>query len=210
MANKYSKFEQSVVELSEKLPQWDRHNLLRCTQSAISSLFEEAGEICGLISKKRIRKHYWNATPIELEDFKEIRNKFIDEVGDFLWVLVCSVKSLTGNKINIKNIFDEVKDRKCIKNEDSLSLEIILFEMIANIVILEQDLLLNPDLEIDNDNYVNSSKIIVDFNIILSIFKSFLIKLYKEYDINLNDIIEFNMNKLNNRYDEKGQRTDGN
>ena len=40
-------------------------------------------------------------------------------------------------------------------------------------------------------------------------FSLFLLALKVEYNITLDDLIDYNMNKLSNRYDKDGKRTDG-
>nr|CAI9752290.1 hypothetical protein CVNMHQAP_CVNMHQAP_CDS_0113 [uncultured phage] len=121
----YSKFENSVAELSSKLPQWNSEDTDKVILSAVSSLFEEAGELCGLVSKYRIRKHYYKTKPSELENFDEIRTKFIDESGDLLWVMSCTEQNL------IKK--DKIKPILFTQNEDyNLSLEVALFDIIRD------------------------------------------------------------------------------
>ena len=43
-------FEQSVIDLANKLPQWSSEDMDRRKQSSVSSMFEEMGELCGLVS----------------------------------------------------------------------------------------------------------------------------------------------------------------
>ena len=57
LKDKLIEFEDSVIELASKLPQWNSEDMNRRLNSAGFSLLEEAGEISGLVSKKRIRKN---------------------------------------------------------------------------------------------------------------------------------------------------------
>lgn len=191
----FNVFEESVKNLSEKLPQWNSNDKERTIMSAVSSLLEEAGEISGLISKKRVRKSYWKTEPKSLDDFYEIRNKFIDEVGDFLWVLVCSIQCLTKNKIDIEKKLCEDKH-----NYD-VTFEIALFDVISDIITLQQHLMFNGN---DEEDFI----LIEDFEFLLESFNAFLSCLNKEYDIGLNKLCEHNMKKLNIRYTKDGKRID--
>lgn len=187
-------FIDSVVNLSNKLPQWNSDNIERRVQSSISSLFEEAGEISGLISKYRTRKNYYGAETRKLENFDYIRTKFIDETGDFLWVLVCS-----ANCLNIPtNIYELLYDDK--KDDFSLSLEIALFDVIRDITLLQQQLMFGDDK--------TTKKVIYCFEDLFISFRVFLRFLAIEYSITLENIMQYNMEKLNVRYDDKGQRLD--
>ena len=190
----YSKFENSVAELSSKLPQWNSEDTDKVILSAVSSLFEEAGELCGLVSKYRIRKHYYKTKPSELENFGEIRTKFIDESGDLLWVISCTEQNL------IKK--DKIKPILFTQNEDyNLSLEVALFDIIRDISIMRQSLLFN--------NSKVSSSTLTDFDYLVRSYKTYLKILKEEYNIELVDILIHNMNKLNTRYASDGSRTDG-
>ena len=108
MENKFNEYKKSVYELADKLPQWNSDDYGRRFESAISSLFEEAGEISGLVSKKRIRKDYWKADTKQLKDFDSIRDSFLSESSDFLWVLVCSCYSL-GYDVDFIEQYNKVK-----------------------------------------------------------------------------------------------------
>ena len=191
----FNNFEQSVIDLSKNLPQWNTDCLDRKAQSAISSLFEEAGEISGLISKYRTRKHYYDVEDYRtLDNYNEIRTKFVDESGDLLWVLVCSINCLiTKNKIDIFGVLTEADE------DYSYSFETSLFDLIRDISTLQQQVLFDGCI---------SNFVVYRFEDLLLSFRTFLLFLNKDYDITLEEIINFNMNKLGLRYDSKGQRTD--
>lgn len=194
----YLEFQKSVETLSGKLPQWQPNNEDRLKQSVISSLFEELGELCGLVSKYRTRRHYWNIKPKDLstEDFNKIREKFVDETGDFLWVLVCSIKNIWIN-LNDINILKELTECPIY----DVSFEQALFDIIRDVSIFRQNLLF-----IENITDV-SKRDVID---ILNSFGIYLSKLNEEYGITFSEIITYNMNKLNNRYTNSGERKDGN
>lgn len=186
MSTYFKDFEESVISLADTLPQWNSDNIERRIQSSVASLFEEAGELSGLVSKYRTRKSYYNANPKELEDFDKIKEKFVDEAGDFLWVLICSIHCLLGD-----NKFDT---EKFLTEDDSfsLTLETSLFDVISDIVTLQQHIMFN-------DNVIDES-IVSDFEYLISSFDTFLHFLNKEYDITLEEICKYNMDKLNKRY----------
>lgn len=187
LENLFLEYQQSVIDLANKLPQWNSKDYNRRLNSAIASLFEEAGEISGLISKTRIRKDYWKKDVKTLSDYEDIRQKFIDETSDFLWVLVCSCYSL-GWKGDIYNIL--IKEPNNILGMTFESSLYNIFDDIFSLNVCCGDI--KPFIY----------DIIFDFNIFLS-------KLNEEYEIKLEDLITFNMNKLNNRYDKDGKRVDG-
>lgn len=229
---KFQEFEKSIHNLADKLPQWKKDSPIdRRMQSAYFSLLEEAGEISGLISKKRIRKHYWETKDVKtLEDYSKIKEKFIDETGDFLWVFICSCYSILDKKVYDKlNIFDSIIVRTPFDLVDDLSKTYLLiddiddrfvfvlsnlYQNILNLFYLDKEELINiidrEDklymlIKYSSDTYF----CIENINKLFSCLKLYLYLLYQTYNITLNEIIDYNMNKLDNRYDDKGQRKDG-
>lgn len=191
-------FEQSVIDLANKLPQWSSEDMDRRKQSSVSSMFEEMGELCGLVSKYRTRKHYYKLNPSDLdtEDYKKIRDKFIDESGDALWVITSSLHSLLDtDKLFLADLFEKKADAECPKTS---CLDEVLFDLVDNVSILHQELCFN-----DKDNLMDNLEFVI------SSFALFVDYLTEEYNITLDNIIENNMIKLGNRYTEDGQRTDG-
>lgn len=191
----FQQFKKSVISLADTLPQWNSEIVDRRIQSAISSLFEETGELCGVVSKKRTRKDYYGATPKDLPDFDEIRTIFLDETGDLLWVLLCSVHCLIGD--------DKIIVEELLNGEDNycMTFEASLFDIMRDISLLQQCLMFT-------DNII-TIQVIHSFEDLLLSFKTYLRFLNKEYDIDLNEICEYNMNKLGARYNSNGQRVDG-
>lgn len=183
----FSEFKKSVIELADTLPQWNPENFERCIQSSISSLFEEAGELSGLISKYRTRKNYFGAKPKDLEDFDKIREKFIDETGDLLWVIVCAVHCLTKDELIIEDILN-----KTAKEYYAHSFEHSLFDVIRDIVLLYQDFYFSNDI-------VNDSITDALIDLIIS-FKIYLCYLDQEYFTDFDTICKYNMCKLGKRY----------
>lgn len=195
LRDKLIEFENSVVELANKLPQWNSKDRDRRLDSARFSLFEEAGEISGLVSKKRIRKNYWKVNPKELDDFDEIRKAFISELSDFLWVLVCTNNVVFDADDNSR--FDFVKDGiyyygMAIEDEviDEVSLEQQLVDLFDSI-------------------YCGSENEFFTISNILYSFCYLLAKFNTNYNITLEELIDYNMEKLGKRYNEKGERVDG-
>lgn len=205
----FNDFKESVYELADKLPQWSSKDYARRKVSAYSSILEELGEVSGLVSKYRVRKHYWKANIKELENLNEIRDKFIDELADTLWVITCSYHSLNIHDDNLclsrPEGFDLFKELKRALNENSkqityynnkeLTLETFLFTMIKDATII---------INID-------SGAILDL-LFVALFRDFGRLMYamnKEYDITIDDLMISNMNKLGKRYDKDGNRTDG-
>lgn len=198
LKDKLIEFENSVIELASKLPQWNSEDINRRLNSAGFSLLEEAGEISGLVSKKRIRKNYWKVNPKDLDDFIEIRKTFIGELSDFLWVLVCTNSVVFDNDNNTKlNIVEELLHYYNIAKRN---IELELYKISS----LEQEL---------NNLFLNvlynfNNKFSTIFNIVNS-FCNLLAFFWKEYDITLEELIDYNMEKLGKRYNEKGERVDG-
>lgn len=192
-----NEFEQSVIDLASKLPQWNSEDMNRRKQSSVSSMFEEVGELCGLVSKYRTRKHYYKLDPSELDvdDYKKIRNKFIDESGDALWVITSSLHSLLDtSKLFLADLFERTE----IDNTKTNCLDEALFDLVDNVSILHQELCFN-----DKNNLMDNLEFII------ASFMLFVDHLTEEYKITLENIIENNMIKLGNRYTKDGQRTDG-
>lgn len=201
----FKDFQDSVVELADKLPQWSSEDVRRRRYSAMFSLCEEAGEISGLMSKYRCRKKkdidYYNTAFENLpeENKEEIRNKFIDETGDFLWVLVCSEHSLLGKETVLYTMLRLYADYIL---EQSCNIEYVLMRLIN-----ETSAFFGKDFcysEQPKDIIIASS-----IKRILNSFTLFCAELYFEYNITLEEIIEHNMEKLGVRYDKNGKRTDG-
>ena len=196
----FSEFKDSVIALAKNLPQWNSNIFERRIQSSISSLFEEAGELCGLVSKYRTRKNYFNLSSEDiknLSNFDEIKEKFIDETGDFLWVLVCSTYALMA-----KDAADTIT-KKIRTYTYSLSLEESLYDIIREVAILQQSIMFE-----NNSNNISFCAM-RSFENIYSIFRTYLDYLKTDYDITLEDVCKYNMNKLGVRYDDKGNRLDG-
>lgn len=191
---KFEKYEQFVYELADKLPQWSSEDYERRRIAGISSILEELGEVSGLVSKYRTRKHYWRANAKSLDDFEAIKAKFIDELADTLWVMLAAHHALNvdekykiprNSNIDVYAIFTDNQmwsDR---------TLEDALFTTIKYATELKSDL----------SDYVFSDLFIC--------FSFLLEKMHIEYDITLDDLVDTNMKKLGNRYDADGNRTDG-
>lgn len=184
-----SNMEKSVKELADHLPQWMSTDKDRVIYSALSSLFEETGEICGCISKYRIRKNY-NQKPNMLDNYKDIRIKFMDEAGDLLWVLICSIQRLAPETVDFTKIFNDPRTY-------NMSLEDAIFDFAEILVCLRNDLQGN-DVHL-NDTFID----------LVYAYKTFVQALFLEYEITLEEVVEYNMNKLNARYTSDGVRTDG-
>lgn len=208
----FNEFEESVYELADKLPQWNSKDYARRKVSAYSSILEELGEVSGLVSKYRVRKHYWKANTKELDNLDEIKNKFIDELADTLWVITCSYHALNVYNDNPGllpkskgfNLFKELKrasneySKQIINynnNNEEFTLETFLFTMIKDATII---------VDID-------SSPVLDL-LFVALFRDFGRLMYamnKEYGITIDDLMISNMNKLGKRYDKDGNRTDG-
>lgn len=190
----FNNYKQSVIELADKLPQWNSKDFGRKFNSAISSLFEEAGELSGLISKKRIRKDYWCVEPKTLPDFEEIKQKFTDEASDFLWVMTCSCYCLGHGDIDILSILKESEEEYSNYN---IKFEQTLYDIFSSISTMNiSNMFDDRSLETCLKDLVYS-------------FGLFLAALYCEYDIKFEDMIKYNLDKLSNRYDTDGKRVDG-
>lgn len=203
----FSEYENSVIALANKLPQWNPKTASyeRRYYSAISSLFEEAGELSGLISKKRIRKDYWKSNTKNLEDFEDIRSEFLSEASDFLWVMVCSYYCLHNIADDIfTRIFNNIQkyevDKKTgiIEELNGFVFEHSVYELFSVIVLMRSTSIFEDNRELKY--YI--------YDLVKS-FSNFAYELYLEYNISLTDMINYNMDKLGTRYDKNGQRTDG-
>ena len=188
----YTEFRKSVIDLADKLPQWNSPEDRERTQlAAISSLYEECGELCGCFSKYFTRGEHWRKNKKELEDFEKAKEKFTDEASDLLWVLVCA-----GNYIcneDFYSIFDN-------KNEQySLTIDTALFDIMRDINILRQDIMFDEE---------NIKAIRKDFQYLAISYLTFVEALNEVYDITFDDICKYNINKLNKRYDSTGKRVD--
>lgn len=200
MKELYRDYIRSVYDLADKLPQWSSEYYDRRVKAAVSSLFEEAGEISGLFSKyctrttkEGIDLYTTTISDIPEEKLNEIKSKFTDEVGDFLWVLTASCHALVESDIDIFDIFDNVKD----DYQNAISFSDSLFDLFGSIYVLYSSLNLG-------DRVILTC--LID---IVYLFGVFILTLHKQYNIELDDIIKNNMEKLGFRYDENGKRVDG-
>lgn len=219
----FKDYETNVYNLADKLPQWNLDSpISRRVHSAVFSLMEETGEICGLISKKRIRKNYWNANTKDLSDFNDIREAFCGELSDLLWVLTCSCRSILGDFNNIA-INIPLQFEKAAKNQNMM-FNIAKADYVDTEHILEYFMsqLTNSIVNLYNTcNYVlikNSGKNDIDdilYSVVSALkdvvyyFGFVLIEFNKDYSITLKELIDYNNSKLSKRYDSNGQRVDG-
>lgn len=204
----FSEYENNVIDLANKLPQWNPKTASyeRRYYSAISSLFEEAGELSGLVSKKRIRKDYWKSDTKSLKDFEDIRSEFLSEASDFLWVMVCSYYCLHNISDDIyTRIFNNIhkyeinkKTGIVVENLKGFVFEHSVYELFSVVVLMRSTSIFEDGRELKY--YI--------YDLVKS-FSNFAYELYLEYNISLTDMINYNMNKLGTRYDKNGQRTDG-
>lgn len=200
-------FINSVKDLSSKLPQWNSEDKNRTIHSALASMFEELGEISGAISKYRLRSKndvdYYYTSPKETPNYAEIRQKFIDEIGDFIWVFTASVVN------NIDNVDDQNTVLTAIMKADSISiakdgylnLHTALFDTIREVVLLYQTYLFD-DFEFGKYSFSRYLNIVSSFNL-------FFAFVCAEYDMTLEDVLTYNMSKLGKRYTSTGERVDG-
>lgn len=195
----YNQFKQSVYDLADKLPQWNTEQYDRKFTAAVSSMFEELGEISGLISKYRTRtdKHgtdFYNTLvkDIPAETLYTIKNKFIDEAGDAIWILTTACHVFANESIGIFSRFIMAKE-----NNIDISLEDALFSTIGSVYVLYT----STKFE---DNNISRC-----LNDIADAFGLFLVKLEETYGITLDEILIHNMEKLGVRYDNDGKRIDG-
>ena len=186
-------FKTSVHRLADSLPQWNSDNKQRRFHSAVASLFEEAGELSGLISKKRIRKNYWKAEIKLLEDCAEIKEKFTDEASDFLWVLVCSCHCLGYNDIDVFELMSDAHNEYVSTKPD---LEFTLYEVFGDI----------HNLSISDIAGYDMRSCLYD---IAYDFGMFISALNSEYGVTLESMMRSNMSKLGQRYTSDGTRKDG-
>lgn len=205
MSKLFEDFYKSVEDLSSKLPQWSDGDLIRFQNSMISSLYEEVGEICGLVSKYRVRKDYWKSdfSTLELDNQEEIINKFVDESADTLWVIFCSLINyqkylyLYVDATTLEKIFIDKQ------SEYNISFEESVYDLMDSIAELKQITYIIPPkckyYPIILNNFIN----------VVTAFKQYLFALSKEYNIYLEDLMQANMEKLGNRYDKNGKRIDG-
>lgn len=216
--NLIKNYEEGVFELADKLPQWTKQaDKTRRNTAVVSSMFEECGEICGLISKYETRNikgvDMWNLENFDdlpYEKKLEIHNKFVDETGDFIWVLTAAMHSL-GCNLSISELFDsldryeEIKDLKqlqhyvCNDSVEGIKLSLnIMSEVMYDIYLLYDSVLSNV------------SKIAHTFRFfIIEDFAIFIKYLNLKYNICSEEILMFNMDKLGVRYDSNGNRLDG-
>lgn len=195
----YNQFKQSVYDLADKLPQWNTEQYDRKFTAAVSSMFEELGEISGLISKYRTRtdKHgtdFYNTLvkDIPAETLYTIKNKFIDEAGDAIWILTTACHVFANESIGIFSRFIMAKE-----NNIDISLEDALFSTIGSVYVLY------TSTKFEDDNIGRC------LNDIADAFGLFLVKLEETYGITLDEILIHNMEKLGVRYDNDGKRIDG-
>lgn len=220
-----SDFKQSVHKLADNLPQWSSEDKNRRRVAAISSMFEECGEICGLISKYQTRNvkgvNLWK-TKIDLDSISDdlrstIISKFVDETGDFLWVFtaathcvfddkldVCDMvkvaKKILKNKQNLQELCDEYFVSALMNDDNDNNND---DEYTLGVSILSEimnGIYILPNYSSYSDSYLNN--IAIDFCYFLAYLKL-------KYNISLDDILLHNMEKLGIRYDENGNRLDG-
>lgn len=220
----FDNFEESVQSLSSKLPQWNSTNFNRKAIASVSSLLEELGEISGLISKYCTREKkeidFYNISIAGLPNnvFDEVRNKFIDETSDFLWVLFSSAINLlpadiyeTKTKLEfvdlglldpanaIQETYSNILEKKSLI--DSLY---AITEAVIDYKSCLDYILINPQRSAKL--YENLAIHITD---IINAFANFFMILGNLYHITLDDVYIANMEKLGIRYNEDGQRVDG-
>ena len=166
-------YSKSVYELADKLPQWSSKDYHRRFNNAIASLLEEAGEISGLISKYRLRSKgdidFYNTKfkdlPTDIQ--QTIRQKFIDEVSDELWVLTCTCYVLGyKNDINIPHVFEKAEEM--YKHFD-VEFEQTLFDIISSITIMNSNNLFE-----DCDIFISFYEVVTNFGIFFSSFLNYL------------------------------------
>lgn len=195
----FDTYKKSVQELADKLPQWSSSEMNRRILASVSSMFEEAGELSGLISKYRTRTnkngidfYTTKVSNLPLDVYTEVRQKFIDEASDFLWVLTASCHALANDGVGMLAQFTKAKQDKCQTNFDDA-----LFDIFGSIYVLYSSL-----------NFQDKS-IMFSLSDISYNFGNFLALLEKEYEISLTTLILHNMEKLGVRYDADGKRVDG-
>lgn len=200
--NLIEEYKKSVCELADKLPQWNSEQKDRVYKAAFSSLFEETGELSGVISKYRTRtnKQGIDLYNTKIEDIpsdllEEIKYKFTDESSDVIWLLTAICHVLINEGIGL---FTRLEAAKYLNTE--ISLEDALFSTIGAIYILYV-----------SNKFEENNKIILyrGLSEIIDAFGVFLVKLKEEYNITIEDILKLNMKKLDSRYDETGKRVDG-
>lgn len=198
----------SVTDLADKLDQWkNAKDKRRTVNASMLSFAEEAGEIAGAMSKYRTRTKkgvdYYYTPPKELPDYEDIRAKFIDELGDLLWILVCSEYSLVETTNACGDIVASMSNTlQPDQNIESVMINLIyyisVYGIFINTLIEENQHLQNYSLAIkhrlDNISYW---------------YGALMIKMFDEYNISLEDVMFHNMDKLGIRYDKNGKRTDG-
>ena len=194
-------YSKSVYELADKLPQWSSKDYYRRFNNAVASLLEEAGEISGLISKYRLRSKgdidFYNTKfrdlPIDIQ--QTIKQKFIDEVSDELWVLTCTCYAFGyKDSIDSPRTFKEAEEiHDCL----DIELEQALFDVVSCITIMNQN------------NLFEDCNIVFSLCEIVKHFGIFLAALNREYGISFDDLMKYNMDKLGLRYDKDGKRVDG-
>lgn len=193
----FEEFTQSVYDLADKLPQWSSGDYERKYHSAISSLFEELGELAGVCSKMRSRSKEYYIPTKDQSNFEIAREKFLDETCDALWVLVCSCYVL-GCKGVVSTIPGRIEKNASNYNklETKPKLEDLLYNVIYSVTYLTI---------CDTDNIGDLETAFED---VIYDFASFVVALNEEYDISFTDIMVHNMNKLGKRYDKNGNRVD--
>lgn len=190
----------SVTSLADKLDQWNAEDKRRTINASMLSFIEEAGEVAGAMSKYRTRTRkgvdYYYTAPNILPDYEEVRAKFIDELGDLLWILVCSEYSIlkTTNACNA-----------IIETMSSIVHPVISIES-TMITLAYQIALYGINIDENDDLIISISNRIEDISYWYGVL---MIKMFEEYDISLEDVMVHNMDKLGVRYDEDGKRTDG-
>ena len=198
----FNKYKKSVYDLADKLPQWSSEQFDRRVKASISSLFEEAGEISGLFSKycTRTNKHgidFYNTSvsALPLDTYAEIREKFIDEASDFLWVLTASCHVLANEGVGLLAQFTKAKED--VINDQHTTFDSSLFDIFGAIFVMY------------SSTHFNDKSFMNCLSDIAYSFGVFLAMLENRYEITLENLIEHNMEKLGFRYDSDGKRVDG-
>ena len=195
-------FVKSVTDLADKLPQWNSEIRTRRVYAATLSMLEETGEIAGCMSKFRTRKKgdvdYYYTPPKSLPNYEEVREKLLGECCDLLWILVCSEYSL----YKTTDVCSKIVQYK-EKETSSHCMESLLLQLASCISQLSLSLIAYEDAIVDSEH---QKGILCK---ICYLFAQLIDKLEREYDITLENVMLYNMEKLGKRYDKNGKRTDG-
>lgn len=214
-------FKQSVYNLADNLPQWSSDDIKRRKTAAVSSMFEECGEICGLVSKYQTRKI--KGTDLWLTDFESLPDetkatiieKFKDETGDFLWVVTAAIHSVLKDKLDICDILNGINSISNINIMEQLAREFMFdvnednSEDVTSTLCIHILSELMDDIRMTFSDDNNDDEVVAIGHAFMSDICALLVYLKLKYDISLEDILLHNMEKLGVRYDENGNRVDG-